>query len=71
MTAPILSVIIPVYNEEQTLPLLFGRLYPALDSLNVNYEVLFVSDGSRRVSGETSNPGASTTNCAGRYPESR
>jgi|KBSMisStandDraft_5_1062788.scaffolds.fasta_scaffold01574_5 undecaprenyl-phosphate 4-deoxy-4-formamido-L-arabinose transferase len=47
MTAPILSVIIPVYNEEQTLPLLFGRLYPALDSLNVNYEVLFVSDGSR------------------------
>ena len=56
MTAPILSVIIPVYNEEQTLPLLFGRLYPALDSLNVNYEVLFVSDGSRDRSPERRRP---------------
>src|SRR5450631_2501109 len=47
MTAPIVSVIIPVYNEEQTLPLLFARLYPALDKLGVSYEVLFVNDGSR------------------------
>ena len=47
MTAPILSVIIPVYNEEQMLPLLFGRLYPALDKLGTSYEVLFVNDGSR------------------------
>ena len=47
MTAPILSVIIPVYNEEQTLPLLFARLYPALDKLGVSYEVVFVNDGSR------------------------
>ena len=35
MTAPTLSVIIPVYNEEQTLPLLFARLYPALDKLRL------------------------------------
>ena len=47
MTAPILSVIIPVYNEEQTLPLLFARLYQALDKLGVSYEVVFVNDGSR------------------------
>jgi undecaprenyl-phosphate 4-deoxy-4-formamido-L-arabinose transferase len=47
MTAPILSVIIPVYNEEQTLPLLFARLYPALDKLGIGYEVLFINDGSR------------------------
>jgi undecaprenyl-phosphate 4-deoxy-4-formamido-L-arabinose transferase len=47
MTAPILSVIIPVYNEEQTLPLLFARLYPALDKLGIRYEVLFINDGSR------------------------
>ena len=47
MSAPNLSVIIPVYNEEQTLPLLFARLYPALDKLGVSYEVLFINDGSR------------------------
>ncbi len=46
MTAPLLSVVIPVYNEEQTLPLLCARLYPALDKLGVGYEVLFINDGS-------------------------
>ena len=46
MTAPQLSVVIPVYNEEQSLPLLLTRLYPALDALGVAYEVLFVNDGS-------------------------
>ena len=46
MTAPTLSVIIPVYNEEETLPLLFARLYPALDKLGVSYEAIFINDGS-------------------------
>ena len=32
-SAPKLSVVIPVYNEEQVLPTLFARLYPALDAL--------------------------------------
>jgi len=42
-----LSVVIPIYNEEQGLPALFARLYPALDALQVSYEILFVNDGSR------------------------
>ncbi len=46
-TAPVLSVVIPVYNEEAVLPALFERLYPALDALERPYEVLFVNDGSR------------------------
>jgi undecaprenyl-phosphate 4-deoxy-4-formamido-L-arabinose transferase len=46
-TALPLSVVIPVYNEEAGLPALFARLYPALDALNVAYEVIFVNDGSR------------------------
>ena len=44
---PTLSVVIPVYNEEAGLPALFARLYPALDALEVGYEVIFVNDGSR------------------------
>ncbi len=48
MSTPLaLSVVIPVYNEEAVLPALFGRLYPALDALGVNYEVVFINDGSR------------------------
>lgn len=44
---PKLSVVIPVYNEEQVLPSLFERLYPALDELGISYECLFVNDGSK------------------------
>lgn len=46
-TGPELSVVIPVYNEEDGLGALFARLYPALDALNLQYEVVFVNDGSR------------------------
>ena len=47
MIPPEISVIIPVYNEEDGLPTLFARLYPALDQLDTPYEVLFINDGSR------------------------
>jgi undecaprenyl-phosphate 4-deoxy-4-formamido-L-arabinose transferase len=46
-SAPVLSVVIPVYNEEDGLPALFSRLYPALDKLGVPYEILFTNDGSK------------------------
>ena len=42
-----LSIVIPVYNEEQGLAALFARLYPALDALHISYEIIFVNDGSR------------------------
>lgn len=47
MSDPKLSVIVPVYNEEQVIPVLVQRLYSALDRLNTTYEVLFINDGSR------------------------
>ncbi|MFZ3323423.1 MAG: glycosyltransferase [Usitatibacter sp.] len=46
MIKPVVSVVIPVYNEEAVLPALFDRLYPALDRLGRPYEVIFVNDGS-------------------------
>lgn len=45
--APVLSVVIPVYNEEAGLAALYARLYPALDALHVSYEVVFIDDGSQ------------------------
>ena len=47
MSALQLSVVIPVYNEEAGLDVLFARLYPALDTLNLSYEIIFINDGSR------------------------
>ena len=44
---PEISVVIPIYNEEQGLQALFDRLYPALDDLHMSYEIVFINDGSR------------------------
>ncbi len=46
-SGPVLSVVIPVYNEEEGLQALFDRLYPALDTLHIAYEIIFINDGSR------------------------
>ena len=47
-----LSVVIPVYNEEESLPVLWPELRSVLDGLALAYEVVFVDDGSRDRSAE-------------------
>ena len=47
-----LSVVIPVYNEEDNLPLLWPELRAVLASLRLSFEVIFVDDGSRDRSAE-------------------
>ncbi|PYM79210.1 MAG: glycosyltransferase [Candidatus Rokuibacteriota bacterium] len=47
-----LSVVIPVYNEEENLPLLWPELRRVLEPLGLQFEVLFVDDGSRDRSAE-------------------
>lgn len=41
------SVVIPVYNEELVIQETYNRLKSVMDSLNENYELIFVNDGSR------------------------
>lgn len=43
----LVSVVIPVYNEEANLPALAPRLLGVLDGLGRPYEVILVDDGSR------------------------
>ncbi len=43
---PYLSLVIPVYNEEETLALLFDALYAVLKPLPHSWEVILVNDGS-------------------------
>lgn len=47
MSHPEVSVVIPVYNEEDGLQALFDRLYPALDATGESYEIIFINDGSK------------------------
>jgi polyisoprenyl-phosphate glycosyltransferase len=43
---PVLSVVVPVYNEAASLRPLYDSLAPLLQKLEVTYEIVFVNDGS-------------------------
>ena len=45
-----ISIVIPVYNSELILPVLIGRLVPALEKITDSFEILLVNDGSRDIS---------------------
>ena len=47
-----LSVVIPVYNEEENLPHLWPELRSVLEPLGLTFEAVFVDDGSRDRSAE-------------------
>jgi cellulose synthase/poly-beta-1,6-N-acetylglucosamine synthase-like glycosyltransferase len=42
-----LSIIVPIYNEDKNIPLLFDSLFSVLDVLPHRFEVIAVNDGSR------------------------
>ena len=44
---PELSLVVPVYNEEENIPLLFDAVQKALAPLNQTWELILVNDGSR------------------------
>jgi glycosyltransferase involved in cell wall biosynthesis len=46
MQHPEISLVIPVYNEEGNLPVLFGEIEAAMTGVAAAWEVLFVDDGS-------------------------
>ncbi len=42
----LLSIIIPMYNEEENIPCLFDRLFVVLQGLSMPFEVVCINDGS-------------------------
>ncbi len=44
--APKLSIVVPVYNERPTLPIILGQVRVQLETMGFDYELLIVDDGS-------------------------
>jgi glycosyltransferase involved in cell wall biosynthesis len=51
-TNPELSVVVPMFNEVENVPLLWGELEAALGKIGRRAEIIFVDDGSTDSSGE-------------------
>ncbi len=64
-TEPLLSLVIPAYNEEKRLPKTLQRTVPYLQGEHVSFEVIVVDDGS------TDATLAVVQELAGKYPEIR
>jgi dolichol-phosphate mannosyltransferase len=60
---PYLSVVVPCYDEFESLPLLEARLRPVLDGLRRSYQVVLVDDGS------TDGTGEALVKLAGTWPQ--
>lgn len=41
------SIVVPIYNEREALPLLYARLSQVMEPLKVSYELVLVDDGSQ------------------------
>jgi len=44
---PMISLVIPVYNEEENLHILMERVRPVMQGMGRPYEIIFIDDGSR------------------------
>ena len=44
------SIIVPVYEEEENIPILHKQITEAMQSVETSYEVIYVDDGSRDAS---------------------
>jgi len=42
-----ISIVIPAYNEEANVPILYEHITSVMDKLKESYEIIFVDDGSR------------------------
>jgi dolichol-phosphate mannosyltransferase len=47
MDIPVISIVIPIYNEEDNIRELYNRLVKILSELKVSYEIIFSDDGSK------------------------
>lgn len=42
----LISIVVPVYNEEKNIPVFYDKLENVLSAIEYNYEIIFIDDGS-------------------------
>ena len=42
-----LSIVVPCYNEQETVNIFYRETTKVVDAMNMDYEIIFVNDGSR------------------------
>lgn len=47
MSRELLSIVVPCFNEEEALPIYYRETKKILDTMDIDYELLFIDDGSR------------------------
>jgi len=47
-----ISVVVPVYNEEQNVPLLYDAIKRSVSGLDLSFEIIFIDDGSNDSTGD-------------------
>jgi len=45
-----ISIVVPIFNEEKNIPILYDRLKKVADAISPNHELIFVNDGSKDAS---------------------
>ena len=60
--SPDISLILPVYNEEESLPELIRELRDVLEEISLTFEILFIDDGSHDGSNAILNEAAQKDN---------
>ncbi len=49
----LISIVVPCYNEDESMPLFYKAVTEELENLNVDFEIIFVDDGSKDKTLET------------------
>jgi len=57
-----ISVVIPLHNEEANVPLLAAKLTAAMGAMGRDYEVIFINDGSQPRKAHSIPPASSVFN---------
>lgn len=42
-----LSIVVPCYNEQETVNIFYRETTKVVDAMDMDYEIIFVNDGSR------------------------
>ena len=43
----LISIVVPCYNEEKSVPLFYDEITDVISNLELDYEIIFVNDGSQ------------------------